>query len=323
MKLMKSFARAARAEASSGPDALPAPEGVSLARPDVAKLRAEFKEPHDLVETSDRKILFLRRWDAAAPSTAAFLVLHGITAYSGPYGPLLANEVAAAGFPVYGLDLRGHGLSEGRRGDIPSRERLVADLGEALAFVKSRVQRVVLLGHSLGVLNAIAATNAFPDRVDGLVLVSAARRVRPGVYAKPKGKALLKTLLGVSLLRHTPLIEYRRAGMTGAGDPLFNFDYSARFMSDLYGAPALRVARMFREGDLDSPNLKFRETLRIPLLVGVGEQDELFSVEAARSFFESIDAEDKEFLVVPGAKHAVFPPGSWGPLVAWARREFP
>ncbi len=306
-------------QVSSAPAAVSAAREADTSRLDVARLRAEFHEPHDLVETSDGKTLVLRRWDSAAPSRTAFLVLHGITAYSGPYGPLLAREVAAAGFPVYGLDLRGHGLSDGRRGDMPSRERLVADLGEALAFVRSKVPEVVLLGHSLGALNAVVAANAVPERIDGLVLVSAARTVRPGVYAKPKGKALLKTLLGATLLRHTPLIEYRRAGMTGVGDPLFNFAYSARFMSILFGAPAMQVARMFREADLDSPNLRFREKVRVPLLVGVGDQDELFSIESARAFFDSIDAEDKEFLVVPGAKHAVFPGGSWAPLVAWVR----
>lgn len=293
-----------------------------MAHLDVARLRAEFQEPHDLIETSDGKVLFLRRWDSAEPSRTAFLVFHGITAYSGPYGPLLARELAAAGFSVCGLDLRGHGLSDGRRGDIPSRERLVEDLGETLAFVTGKAPRTILLGHSLGALNAVLAANAFPDRIDGLVLVSAARQVRRGVYAKPKGKALLKTLLGAALLRHTPLIEYRRAGMTGVADPLFNFDYSARFMSVLFGAPALEVARMFREGDLDSPNLRFREKVHVPLLVGVGEEDELFSAESARAFFDSVEADDKEFLVVPGARHAVFPPGSWAPLVAWARRRF-
>ncbi len=294
-----------------------------MARLDVARMRAEFQGPHDLVETSDGKILFLRRWESRAPVPMGFLVLHGITAYSGPYGPLLAQALADAGFPVWGMDLRGHGLSDGRRGDIPGRERLIADLGETLALVRTKVPKVVLLGHSLGALNAIQAANAFPDRIDGLVLVSAARQVRPGVYTKPKGKALWKTLLVATLLRHTPLIEYRRAGMTGVGDPLFNFDYSARFMSVLFGAPALTVARMFREGNLDSPNLRFHEKLRVPLLVGVGEQDELFSIEAARAFYDSIDADDKEFFVVPEAKHAVFPAGSWGPLIAWARRRFP
>ncbi len=294
-----------------------------MARIDVARMRAEYRGPHDLIETSDGQVLFLRRWDAASPPHAAFLILHGITAYSGPYGPLLAEELAAAGFTVYGLDLRGHGLSDGRRGDYPSRDRLLADLGESLAFVKAKVPRLILLGHSLGALNAIVAENAFPERIDGLVLISAAGQIRRGVYAKPKGRALLKTLIGVSLLRHRPMIEYRRAGMMGEGDPLFNFAYSARFMSVLFGAPALAVARMFREGQIESPNLRFGAKLAGPLVVGVGEQDEIFSVEAARTFFESIPCDDKEFLVVPGAKHAVFPPGSWGGLVAWARTKVP
>lgn len=294
-----------------------------MAKVDVVRLRAEFQGPHDRIETSDGKVLFLRRWDAAAPSDTVLLVLHGITAYSGPYGPLLAQEVAAAGIPVVGLDLRGHGLSDGRRGDYPSRDRLVADLGETLAFVKARTRHVILLGHSLGALNAIVAANAFPDRIDGLVLVSAARTLRRGVYAKPRGRALAKTLLGVTLLRHRSLIEYRRAGMTGQGDPLFNFEYSARFMSILFGAPALAVARMFREGDLESPNLRFREKVRVPLLVGVGDGDELFPEESARAFLDGIDADDKTFLEIPRAKHAFFPAGSWTPLVAWAAARFP
>ncbi|HYM40556.1 MAG TPA: alpha/beta fold hydrolase [Thermoplasmata archaeon] len=289
----------------------------------MAQLREGFTEPHELVHASDGKVLFLRRWDTAARSSTAFLVLHGITAHSGPYGGLLSKELAAAGFPVYGLDLRGHGLSDGRRGDYPSRDRLLADLGEALAFMRTQVPKTVLLGHSLGALNAVVAANAFPDRIDGLVLISAGRQLRRGVYAKPKGRALVKTLIGVSLLRGRPLIEYRRAGMTGEGDPLFNFEYSARFMSILFGAPALAVARMFREGQLDSPNLRFRRKLQVPSLVGVGDQDELFPVESTRALLDGIECDDKEFLVIPGARHAVFPEGSWRPLIAWAKRKFP
>ncbi len=285
-------------------------------------MRETRKEPHDLVTASDGTSLYLWRWDAASPSDTAFLIFHGITGYSGPYGPLVASELARAGFTVFGMDLRGHGLSEGRRGDIPGRERLLKDFGETLAFVRSKAKRVVLLGHSLGALNAVLAANAFPDRVDGLVLVSVGRHVREGVYAKPKGAAVLKMLLGVSLLRHAPLIPYRRSGMTGVDDPLFTFAYSAKFMSTLFGAPALQVARMFREGNLDSPNLRFERKVGVPILVAVGDQDELFPVESTKAFFDTIDADDKEFLEVPGARHAVFPPECWGPLVSWSRRHW-
>jgi alpha-beta hydrolase superfamily lysophospholipase len=287
---------------------------------DISKLRDEDREPHELMTTTDGKTIFLRRWGKEGKAT--FLIFHGITAYSRPYGIMLADELTRSGFAVYGMDLRGHGLSDGRRGDYPGPERLANDLCEAVNFVRARSTNLVVLGHSLGALSAIIAANHCPRGMDGLVLLSAGSRIRTGVYARPKTAALLKTLVGVALLRGKPLIEYRRSGMVGVDDPLFNFRYSARFMTSFYGVGALTVAGMMRSGNLRSPNLIFASKLQVPLLLGVGEGDELFSVEAARDLYDSIPADDKEFVVIPGARHAVFPSGSSLQLIDWARRHF-
>lgn len=289
---------------------------------DVGKLRAEYKGPHELVRTSDGKTLFVRRWDAARESPVSVLILHGITAYSGPYGPMVADQLTGAGYNVFGLDLRGHGLSDGKRGDYPSADRFAKDLAETLALVKSKSHKLVLMGHSLGVLAAVAAAKNNPRAVDGLVLVSAAKRIRTGVYPKPSTGAMLKSLIGVAILRGSPLIEYRRAGQLGLDDPLFNFHYSARFYTVLYGVGALKVTRMLGNGMIDSPNLTFNDKLRIPLFVAVGEKDELFPADAAREFCDGIDCDDKEFHVIPGASHAVWPKDSFSPLVEWLQKKF-
>ncbi|HXY46464.1 MAG TPA: alpha/beta fold hydrolase [Thermoplasmata archaeon] len=289
-------------------------------RPNVAELRSSFTSPHELLRASDGRTLFLRRWDAGPGATVSVLIFHGITAYSGPYGPLIAESLARAGFNVFGMDLRGHGLSDGKRGDYPSVARWERDLCETVAFVKARAPRLVLLGHSLGVLSAIRAQQLRPADVNGLILLSAARKVRPGVLGSASGIQVLKALVAVGILRGTPLIGYRREGMIGLDDPLFNFRYSARFYTVLYGAGALRVARMFRSGDVDSPRLRFDGKLRIPLLVGVGDQDELFPSESVREFWQGIDCDAKEFLLIPNARHAVFPKDAWGPLIDWLRR---
>ena len=34
---------------------------------DVKKLREDFKDPFDLVNTSDGKVLFLRKWETQSP----------------------------------------------------------------------------------------------------------------------------------------------------------------------------------------------------------------------------------------------------------------
>lgn len=291
--------------------------------PDVRRLRDEFKQPHEVVRTSDGKVLFLRHWPGTPKANCAILVFHGITAYSEPYGKLLAEELAGAGLSVFGLDLRGHGRSDGIRGDYPSRERLAKDLCETLAFLRRTVSTVVILGHSLGVLSAIVAINNCPTLVDGLILLSAGRRIRPGAYATPPPRVVLKTLLAISLFHGTPLIEYYRRGMMGRDDPLFNFRYTARFYSTMYGTSAWSVLRMLRKNEIESPNLTIRAKRDVPVWVGVGDQDEIFPVESTRAFFESISSRRKEFMVIPGGRHTSFPPGSWGPLVAWIKDCFP
>ncbi len=95
---------------------------------------------------------------------------------------MIADPLSKEGYTVYGLDLRGHGLSDGNRGDYPSKDRLARDLCETIAFVKQKVPVVILLGHSLGVLSAITALNHCLDDINGLILSSAAKTVRPGVY---------------------------------------------------------------------------------------------------------------------------------------------
>jgi len=289
---------------------------------DVGRLRAEYNGPHELVSTSDGKSLFVRRWNAGREARVSVLIFHGITGYSGPYGPMVAEQLAASGYDVFGLDLRGHGLSDGRRGDYPSEERLRADIDETVALVKSKSNRLVVMGHSLGALPAIIATKNHPEEVSGLVIVSAAKKVRTGVYPRPSTGAMFRTLIGVAIFRGTPLIEYRREGQIGIDDPLFNFEYSARFYTVLYGAGALRVMRMLSSGMIDSPNLSLDGKLKVPLFVAVGDHDELFSAEGVREFCDGIDCDDKEFQVIPGAKHALWPKGAFAPLVDWLARKF-
>ena len=292
-----------------------------MARLDVERLRAGFTGPHEVVRASDGQRLFLRRWDAPGESPVSLLVLHGITAHSGPYGPPLAEPLARAGVPVFGMDLRGHGLSDGVRGDYPGPGRFASDLAETVAYVKARSKRLVVLGHSLGSLSAVVAQRQRPRDVDGVILLSAGTRIRAERYRRPTGAAALRSLVGVALLRGTPLIDYRRPGMLGLDDPLFNFRYSARFYTVLYGVPARPLLRMMRTGLVDSPNLRFEPRLRVPLLVAVGDQDELIPVDSARALCDAANGEDKEFLPIPGGRHAVFPKEAPELLRGWLSRK--
>jgi esterase/lipase len=57
------------------------------------------------------------------------------------------------------------------------------------------------------------------------------------------------------------------------------------------------------------------EKREFPVFVGIGDSDELFSVDSCRELFEGIPSDSKEFYVAEGAKHAVFPDGAWDQLI--------
>jgi esterase/lipase len=72
----------------------------------------------------------------------------------------------------------------------------------------------------------------------------------------------------------------------------------------------------------NAKKLNFPDKFEIPIAIGIGEHDEIFSVESARSFFDEIPSETKMFIVLPGAKHAEFPEGSWKELINWLSSTF-
>ena len=73
------------------------------------------------------------------------------------------------------LDLRGHGLSRARADGDVTIDDLAADLGTVVDGLD--IGRVVLVGHSIGGLVAIAYAAAHPNRVAGMLLAGTPGRV--------------------------------------------------------------------------------------------------------------------------------------------------
>ena len=73
------------------------------------------------------------------------------------------------------FDLRGHGLSEARADGDTAIEDLGSDVGTVVDGLG--LERVALVGHSIGGLAAIAYAAADPDRVAGMLLVGTPGRV--------------------------------------------------------------------------------------------------------------------------------------------------
>ncbi|RZJ07794.1 MAG: alpha/beta hydrolase [Rubrivivax sp.] len=141
--------------------------------------------------TDDGLQLHTRHWPAMAPERGQLLIVHGLGEHIERYAHV-AMALSAAGWDVHGWDHRGHGQSQGKRGDIPSHDAFLRDTARVMDAMRQPGKRFVLLGHSLGgVIAARFAAEALSARpaawsrpLDGLVLSSPA--LDPGLSGAQK-----------------------------------------------------------------------------------------------------------------------------------------
>jgi len=276
---------------------------------EAAVLREKYTGPHNLFTATDGETLFLRRWDPdsvePAKKNIAVLIFHGFTAYSGPYN-MAGLPISKGGYTTFGLDYRGHGLSGGNRGDNPGKDRWIADLAESVKFIKGLgYSKVIVLGHSLGVAAAICAADAVPHDIAGLVLLSGAYESRKGVSQQLSFFQKAKLLSSAIFRPSYRAVEYYREGMTISVDTLWNYRYTPRFVMML-----------------DVKKLRLPPDLNIPVLVGVGDKDELFAIDKVKDFYNLIPGNQKQFFVMKNATHAKIPVECWEEIVAWLNKTF-
>lgn len=230
------------------------------------------------LHTTDNLKLFGHSWqpDTGAVKASVALV-HGMGEHIMRYDHW-AEKFVNQGYAVTGMDHRGHGRSEGKRGHIPSYESLLQDVDmlikKSLKFYPDKP--VILYGHSLGgniVLNhALTRKNipryivtspwlklAFEPPKIKLVLAQLMKRIMPGL--------LQSSGLITRHLSHDP--EVIKAC---ENDPLVHDRISVRMFISAYTRGEWALANA---GKLD----------RSVLLMHGGD-DKLTSVDASRQFAE-------------------------------------
>lgn len=98
----------------------------------------------------DGATLFARRFGEEAPVTV--LLLHGVTSESSRFAATGETLHDLTGAQVIALDLRGHGNSEGKSGDVDYIGQYEDDVADVLAALRAQQPegRVILAGHSMG-----------------------------------------------------------------------------------------------------------------------------------------------------------------------------
>lgn len=229
-----------------------------------------------------------------APNARANLLLtHGFAEYAERYVAHyhgLIPKLNAAGFDVYGWDMRGHGRSPGARG--------VADLRDAVADHRAARRMLTgkplfLLGHSLGGLVTAASAAEDQSGVAGVVLSAPALlitapahlRAIAGFAAMIAPGARLVPPLDAEGLSRIPeeVAAYRN-------DPMV----SDTRVPAKTGASAIDVSEAAWRRYAD---------WKLPVLALHGAADRATNPEGSKRFIDIIPATDKRLELYPEGRH--------------------
>lgn len=253
----------------------------------------------DYLISNDGTKLRFQRWESENVSCGNVVILHGLGGHSGQstYTYLISHLVSKC-YHVYGLDLRGHGKSGGRRGTISKWSEYRDDLRVFLLKIKENdpSNEIYVIGQSLGGLIALEFAIRYPDVLKG-VIVSAPALAEPDI--SPVLRILLQILSPIaphlSLNSNLDLSGVSRDPIEVEkliADPLSDPKLSPRLATELLSA--LRWTHK-HAGDLKVPSLIIHGTAD-PITPSIGSQ----------TFFDNITIADKTLKMYQGGYHQSF-----------------
>lgn len=197
---------------------------------------------------------------------------------------------------IVALDLPGFGLSS-KPATGYATDSLAADVLGAMDAL--RLERAVLVGHSLGGAVAAAAALAAPERVPGLVLID------PAVVTEPWLRRAENTseTTGRTVRRGVAQYEALRMRFSGAHDPawLAESDSAMAYSPSGDAAYVTALQAVLREFDFAYLDHERARRLRTPTLIIWGAYDPTVSVSRGRALAASLPA--AEFRVVGRSWH--------------------
>ena len=246
----------------------------------------------------DGEKLYARHFPADSHTT--ILLSHGVLGNSFLFNRMSGLLREATGAEIYALDLRGHGQSGGRPGDVDYIGQYEDDLADVVTQVKFQKpnQKIIIAGHSMGggISLRYAMRNDFPE-VDGYLLVAPTighnnptMRTAPlnaDETAEPFLKLHIQRMIGLSMLNSVGNHEHDSLNVL-----FFNLPENSPVTRYSYRSNVSNAPADYREG---------LKAINKPLLIIVGTEDEVMD---AAKFQPAVESYSRgELLIVEGATH--------------------
>ncbi len=243
---------------------------------------------------SDGQELFAQKWDAGKSAKAAILLVHGFGEHSTRYTNW-AIRLAKENISVLTFDIRGHGQTPGKQGNISDYNLLLNDIQLLVDKGKSEFKNIPLFlyGHSMG--GNLVASYAITKNADlaGIILTSpwfelASLPPRIVISTILLTSKLMPWFIGKATVKPEFISRELREVHQYKTDPLIHNRISLGLVRSVYEKGIVAKRSVYK--------------INSPLLVMHGSDDQITSCKASREFIRNA-SEKTTFVEWPGCYH--------------------
>lgn len=231
------------------------------------------------LQMSDGYTLYGQGWHPEEDARAAVCLVHGLGEHTGRYEHV-AQKFTDRGLALLGCDLRGHGKTGGPRGHYPNYDQVMKDVSSTLEFLKQKYpgKPIFLYGHSMGGSIVLNYVLRMKPELKGVIATS------PGLK---NGSELPPTLLALGKVLYALVPTFGLDNGLDVNNLSHNPEVIARYKSDPLVHP--KISARFALDFLDSGKWASEHAAEfsLPLLIQIGSDDHLVSVDTARTFAQT------------------------------------
>jgi acylglycerol lipase len=237
--------------------------------------------------------LLVRSWRPEQAPRGIVAIVPGFNSHSGYYF-WTAEQLVAAGFCVYAVDLRGRGLSDGERFYVESVGEYVHDVATLVTLAKSREPGLplYLLGHSAGGVIACVYTLEHQGELAGLICESFAHQI-------PAPDIALAAIKGVShVVPHAHVLKLKNHDFSRDPQVVRMMDEDPLIENETQ--PSQTVAEMVRADERLAREFRL---ITLPVFILHGTVDRVTKPSGSQFFFETAGSADKTLKLYEGHYH--------------------
>ncbi len=257
------------------------------------------KGKYFLCESGDK--IYCRIWESSSQKKI-LVALHGMGAHS-EYYIQVADQLIDKGISVYALDIKNHGHSTGRKGDLKDFKEVLYQIHEIITKIREANKGIpiFLIGQSMGGMLTINYSVLYPEDITGIILMAPAVKSNFNLTASDIAKFPI-LLFAFIFARGKPVVNIAKRATVTSRNPL-RLEYQEKDelrLKELSPRFLIGMAKWLKKAFTNAENITH------PTLIMQGTDDQLVSPDGVKEFFEKLTVQDKEFILLDGAYHSLY-----------------